>query len=117
MTAFLLVAAGGALGAAARYALVTLLPARFPWAVLLANVAGSLVLGILLVSAQGDLMLLAGVGFCGALTTFSTFALDTLVLAREGRPRASAANVGLSVAACIAAVVAGMALARAMGLG
>ena len=114
MTAIVLVAVGGAVGASARYALVRLLPARFPWAILAANVAGSFLLGALLSAASREAMLLLGVGFCGALTTFSTFALDTAVLTREGRPRAAAVNVAASVAAALAALAIGLALGRAL---
>lgn len=116
MTAFVLVAAGGALGAAVRYLLVLCVSGRFPWSILVANLAGSFVLGVLLVSASPGWLLFAGVGFCGALTTFSTFALDTFVLAREGRHTASVVNVGASVAGSVLALIAGLALARALGL-
>ena len=116
MTAFVLVAVGGALGAAARYLLATHWSSRFPWSILAANLAGSFGLGLLLGSASPGLVLFAGVGFCGALTTFSTFALDTIILAREGRVAASAGNVAVSVAGSITALVAGLALARALGL-
>ena len=85
MIGIALVAVGAALGATARYALASAWRARFPWSILTANVIGSFLLGILLVRAQDDVYLFLGVGFCGALTTFSTFALDTLLLAREGR--------------------------------
>lgn len=114
MTAVALVAVGGALGAAARYALVLSWRAHFPWAILTANLAGSFVLGVLLVHAQEQILLFLGIGFCGALTTFSTFALDTLVLAREGRARTAGVNVGLSVLGSIAALGAGLLLARAL---
>ena len=116
MTAILLVALGGAVGAALRYGIVRLLPAHFPWGVLLANVLGSLLFGVILAGASHDMRLLAMVGFCGALTTFSTFALDTLVLGREGRPGAAVANIALSTAACIGAVAAGLAIGQALGL-
>lgn len=116
MTAFALVALGGGVGALARYALVRAMPARFPWGVLVANIAGSLLLGVLVAGAGEDMRLLAGVGFCGGLTTFSTFALDTLVLAREGRGAAATVNAVASTAACLAAVVAGLALGAALGL-
>lgn len=116
MTAVLLVAAGGALGAAVRYLLVLRISGRFPWSILVANLAGSFLLGLLLDSAPPDLLLFAGVGFCGALTTFSTFALDTLLLAREGRPAASVANVVVSVSGSVLALIAGLALARVLGL-
>lgn len=116
MTAFLLVAVGGALGAVVRYVLVTHWSARFPWSILVANLAGSFGLGVLLGTAIPGLLLFAGVGFCGALTTFSTFALDTLVLVREGRVAASAGNVAASLAGSVIAVIAGMMLVGAMGL-
>ena len=116
MTAVLLVSAGGALGAAVRYLLVLRVSGRFPWSILTANLVGSFLLGVLLVSTHSELLLFAGVGFCGALTTFSTFALDTLVLAREGRTTASIANVVVSVAGSLVALLAGLSLARALGL-
>ena len=116
MTAVLLVSAGGALGAAVRYLLVLRISGRFPWSILTANITGSFLLGVLLVSADSDLLLFAGVGFCGALTTFSTFAFDTLLLAREGRRTASVANIVISVTGSVLAVMAGLALARTLGL-
>ena len=116
MTAVLLVAVGGALGASVRYGLVSAWSARFPWAILTANLAGSFGLGLLLARAQDDVLLFLGVGFCGALTTFSTFALDTLLLAREGRAPAAGVNVVASVMGSIAALAVGLLLARAMGL-
>ena len=115
MSAFILVATGGALGAGVRYLIVTFMSGRFPWSILVANVAGSFGFGLLLGTASPGLLLFVGVGFCGALTTFSTFALDTLVLAREGRVAASAGNVAVSVVGSITALVAGLALARALG--
>jgi CrcB protein len=116
MTALLLVATGGALGASVRYLLVSYVAGRFPWSILLANVSGSFILGTLLAAASPGTLLFIGVGFCGALTTFSTFALDTLILARDGRRMASLSNIVLSVAGSILALVAGLALARAAGL-
>ena len=116
MIAVMLVAVGGAAGALARHALVVAWPARFPWSILAVNVVGSFILGILLVAASGQVLLLMGVGFCGALTTFSTFALDTMALAREGRTPAAAANVAVSLVACTLAITLGIALARGLGL-
>jgi CrcB protein len=116
MIAVLLVALGGAAGAVARHALVVSLPARFPWAILAVNVVGSFLAGVLMVAASAQVLLLAGVGFCGALTTYSTFALDTMALAREGRRPAAVANIAVSLAACIVAVVLGIALARGLGV-
>lgn len=116
MTAFLLVAIGGALGTGVRYLLATQASARFPWSILAANLAGSFGLGLVLGSASPEVLLFVGVGFCGALTTFSTFALDTFVLAREGRLIASSANIAVSVAGSIAALTAGLGVAGVLGL-
>ena len=74
MTA-LLVLLGGAAGAVARFLVARALPGRI--ATFAVNVAGSLALGLLAGSAR-DAYALLGVGFCGALTTFSTYALETV---------------------------------------
>lgn len=113
MTTVLLVLAGGAVGAPLRYVTDRLVQRRrdqvFPWGTLIVNVVGSLVLGVLLgASATGVLpgwvTPLAGVGFCGALTTFSTFSFETLRLLEDGAPLKAAANV-------VANLVAGLAVA------
>lgn len=106
-----MVALGGAVGAMGRFLLAHWRTPRFPFATFIANVAGSFLLGFLAAgSSESPLLLLMGVGFCGSLTTFSTFSLDTLVLAREGRRGTAVVNVIASVAACVAAVAAGLAL-------
>ena len=110
MNELALIAVGGAIGAMARYALAQWRTPGFPYAILVANVTGSFVLGLLLGEVSRSAFLLLGVGFCGALTTFSTFALDTMVLAREGRGRAAVLNVVASVAVCIVAAALGLAL-------
>lgn len=115
MTAWALVALGGALGASTRFAIVSWWRSRFPWAILAVNIAGSFVVGVLLPRAHDEVLLFVGVGFCGALTTFSTFALDTLVLAREGRFAASSVNIALSIAASIAACAAGLVVGGSLG--
>ncbi len=112
MTA-LLVLLGGAIGAPARY--VTDLYVRqwtgadFPWGTMAVNVVGSLVLGLLAGAAAGGVLpawvlTLAGTGFCGALTTFSTFSFETVRLAENGQWRSAALNVLGSLAAGTAAV-------------
>ncbi|KUK47235.1 MAG: protein crcB, partial [Actinobacteria bacterium 66_15] len=90
MTGFLLVAVGGAAGASARYAVSLCTHAAsgaFPWSTLGVNVAGSFLLGLLTAvlpeGVAGErLRLLVGVGALGGFTTFSTFSVEALALAR-----------------------------------
>jgi CrcB protein len=113
---YLWVALGGAIGSVMRYA-CTLgaarwLGAAFPWGTLLVNVAGSFAIGLLaaLVAADGrpalgaDARAFVLVGILGGFTTFSSFSLETLSLARGGALGAATANVALSVALCLAGV-------------
>lgn len=92
-SSIVLVAAGGGIGAMARFT-VTLLYKRagsidFPWATFLVNVIGSALLGILLGSHMADKqMLLFGTGFCGAFTTFSTFNWETISLFQQNKRKA-----------------------------
>jgi CrcB protein len=88
MTDALLVALGGATGAVLRYTMGRWLAGSgFPWATLLVNVLGSLLLGIVGVDSPAWVMTLLGSGVAGALTTYSAFALDTVLLERNGRRR------------------------------
>ncbi|MDP9798535.1 CrcB protein [Catenuloplanes nepalensis] len=91
MITFGLVLIGGAAGAVLRLLLdtaaVARLGRRLPWGILAANTLGSLLLGLLHGTAPAWVIALAGTGFCGALTTWSTLAADTVRLAGE-RPRA-----------------------------
>ena len=90
----LLVALGGAAGAALRYVVGRMLAsARFAWATLAVNVAGCLVLGIVVTATDGGVRTALGTGFAGALTTYSAFALDTVLLHRNRRRRLAAWNV------------------------
>lgn len=114
---WLLVALGAAVGAPARYLIDRGVQARaggaFPYGTLSVNITGSLLLGILIGSADGassDLVLLAGVGFCGAFTTYSTFSYETLRLAEDGRVVAAVANMVGSVLPALGAAAAGVAL-------
>jgi CrcB protein len=85
-----LVALGAALGAPLRYladrAVQARLGSRFPWGTFAVNVVGCLVLGAVAGSgsAPAGVVALVGTGFCGALTTYSTFSWETLRLAEEG---------------------------------
>jgi len=117
----LLVAIGAAVGAPLRHLTDRAVQARvgsgLPWGTFAVNVAACLVLGTLtgavLAGAAGDpVRALVGTGFCGALSTYSTFSWETLRLAETGRGRAAAANAVGSVAIGYAAVVVGLTLAR-----
>ena len=107
----LLVLAGGAVGAPVRYLVDRWLTARvagpFPWGTFVVNVAGSFVLGLLAAAAPPWLLTLGGVGFCGALTTFSTFSFETVRLLEEGRLRPALLTVTGSVLLGVAAAAAG----------
>lgn len=115
----LLIALGAAVGAPLRYLTDRAVQARFgsalPWGTLTVNVAGSLLLGgVLAVPAGPAVSALVGTGFCGALTTWSTFGYETLRLARAGSRRAALANVALSVTAGLGAVWLGFAVVRVL---
>ncbi len=90
----LLVGVGGAVGAALRWWLgVRLDGARLPLGTLLANLAGSLLLGLLVgLALRGHALALLGTGFCGALSTYSSFAVQT-----HDRGRSAAAYVVVTV--------------------
>ncbi len=106
----LLVALGAAVGAPVRYAAGRLLDpsAGVPWGTIGVNVAGSFLLGLFTGLALGPHQLaLVGVGFCGALTTYSAFAVQT-----HGRgPRLGTVVVLLTVPTALAACAVGFALA------
>lgn len=114
---WLLVALGAAVGAPARYALDQLIRARtpsaLPWGTLTANAAGSLLLGLVLASAGNggaspDLVLLAGVGFCGAFTTYSALAFELLVITEARRGLLGAGYLVVTIALGVAAAAAGI---------
>ena len=123
----LLVGLGGFVGCVARY-LTGVLVSRvvealsLPYATLLVNVIGCLLIG-LLSEAAGDssvttagqrleLRLLLVVGFLGGLTTFSTFGLETFTLGREGQPWVALLNVAAHLLLGLGAIGAGMWLAK-----
>ncbi|QLE72126.1 fluoride efflux transporter CrcB [Streptomyces rectiverticillatus] len=115
---WLLVVAGAMAGAPLRYLTDRAVQSRhdsvFPWGTLTVNAAGSLILGVLTTAAPSHLQLLLGTGLCGALTTYSTFSYETLVLAREGARGYAAANAVLSVVCGLGAAFAGVALGRGL---
>ena len=119
----LLVGVGGFLGATARYvvdlALTAVIGGRFPVGILVVNVSGAFVLGLLYaVTDRG--MLPDGIraplfiGFIGAYTTFSTWTLDTWRLIEAGAVTMAALNLVGAALLGMVAVVAGLAVGRAI---
>jgi len=117
----LLVAAGGALGAVARYLVAVAFAQRFgvewPWGTLFINVSGCALIAFLLGAGTARLMetnlrYLLPVGFIGAYTTFSTFEYETLRLLQLGRTASALAYVLASNVLGFAAVLAGNWLSR-----
>jgi CrcB protein len=87
----------------------------FPFGTLLVNVIGSLLLGVLIaLPADGTVMAVAGVGFCGALSTYSTFGYETLRLLQDRAWLLAVLNIGLSLIAGLGAGYGGIVLAQAL---
>jgi CrcB protein len=123
MARFLWVCAAGAAGTGIRY-LVALAAARlagsgFPWGTLAVNVVGCFLMSIVAVAgaraiiAPGTRLVLA-TGFMGGLTTYSAFNWETIALAREGAWSLGGLNAALTLVACMASGLLGLALARAV---
>lgn len=120
MTRFLIVAAGGALGAMARYGLGRLLPAgAWPWGTMAVNVVGGLAMGLLTgwLAFRGgaggeNIRLFAAVGVLGGFTTFSAFSLETALMIERREFALAMGYVGASVVLSIAALFLGLMLAR-----
>ena len=78
---------------------------RFPWAVLVVNVIGSALGGLVLAlgtALPGEVQLVLLTGVAGGLTTFSTFSVETVQLVMDGRTRTAALNVGVNFGAGLA---------------
>lgn len=118
----LFVALGATIGASLRYAVALWaaahLGATFPYGTLLVNVIGSFILGLFLtivterLAISTEWRLVIATGFCGSLTTFSTFSYETVQLLTEGSYLAGALNIGANVVLSIVGVLGGVALAR-----
>ena len=116
---FLLVALGAAIGAPLRYLVDRAVQARhdsvFPWGTFTVNVTGCLVLGVLAgLPTPSSVMAAAGTGFCGALTTYSTFGYETLRLTQEGARLLAVLNALGSVIAGVGAGYAGLVIGHAL---
>jgi fluoride exporter len=119
----LLVIAGAMVGAPLRYLTDRAIQSRhdsnFPWGTFTVNVIGSAILGFVVgASTAADaphwVQLLVGTGFCGALTTYSTFSYETLRLYEQNAKLAAVANVTASVLAGLGAAYLGQALSQAI---
>ncbi|MFD3805292.1 fluoride efflux transporter FluC [Streptomyces sp. NPDC058611] len=116
------VAAGGAVGASARYGVALLWPGgpgAFPWATFWINAAGCALIGVLMVltgeggrTAHPLVRPFAGVGVLGGFTTFSAYALDFSRLLDEGEAGTALAYAGLTVVAALGAVWGAASLTR-----
>ncbi|WP_425408828.1 fluoride efflux transporter CrcB [Hyphococcus sp.] len=121
-TIWIAVGAGGALGAMARHgvsrAALHWLGPNFPWGTLAANVAGSMIMGLVIVwlsarePASPALRAFLTVGLLGAFTTFSTFSLDTVTLYRDRTLMIAALYLGASVIFSIGGLLAGLFIGR-----
>jgi fluoride exporter len=117
------IAVGGAVGAEARYGVALLLPhtpGAWPWATLLTNVSGCLLIGVLMVlvterfRAHPLVRPLLGVGVLGGYTTFSTYAVDAVVAVGAGGVGPALLYLVATPLLAVAAVAAGSAATRAL---
>jgi len=118
MHPYVLVFVGGGIGSVLRYGAGRLIPSTlagtsFPTAILLINIVASFVLGtvagwVIGRSAGEEARLLIGVGFCGGLSTFSSFSYDTVTLIQNGRLGVALLNIGLNVMLCLLGSASGL---------
>jgi CrcB protein len=112
------VAGLGGLGALARFLLDGSVSARtgreLPWGTFAVNASGAFALGVLTGAIGGDALELAGTGFVGAYTTFSTWALESHRLGEDGRAGAGALNLAGSLALGLLAAWLGRGLGGAL---
>jgi CrcB protein len=121
MDAVVAIAIGGALGAPARYGVAQLIhvaPGTFPWATFWTNMSGAFALGVVLTLIAGRPRLTRRVGpflatgFLGAYTTFSTFAVETDVLIKDGHAGIATAYVVATISLGLLAAAVGVVAAR-----
>jgi fluoride exporter len=121
---FLVISAGAILGANARWVIsryaARILGPVYPYGTLFINVTGSFVVGFFMIWASERVLLdprwrlLVVVGFCGAFTTFSSFAFETMAYFQQGQWLMLLANFFSNNLLCLGAALAAMALARAL---
>jgi CrcB protein len=127
VSAYFWIAVGGALGSVARYAGSSLVAhwfgETFPWGTVIVNVTGSFIIGWFATATGPDGRFLAPpvmrqfvmIGICGGYTTFSSFSLQTLNLARDGQFAYAGLNILVSLAGCLVAVWLGAVLGSMKG--
>lgn len=105
---WLIVFLGGGVGAVSRYGLGIVFKGMskgFPWATLVANIIACLLIGALFATQvrtmNKSLWLLLAVGFCGGLSTFSAFSLETVELFQQADYRNAVLNIVISVVGCL----------------
>ena len=120
----LLVAVGGAIGAAVRYLIGAWVMAHlgpdFPWGTFIINVSGSFLIGVVLALVQGGVLpsgarLFVAVGILGGYTTFSTYGYETMGLISDGDLRGALLNALGQVLAGLTAVYFGVVIGRVLG--
>ncbi len=123
LSVLLVIALGGSAGTLLRAWIAQEVPARsatFPWPTLIVNLVGSLILGFVVTPLIGRstpsryLRPLLATGFCGGLTTFSTFVVETDLLVRAGRVGLAGGYVVLSVSGGLMAAWLGVVSARSI---
>lgn len=113
LAAGLLVGVGGAVGAMGRHAVGLSIDGRE--SIVVVNVVGSFVLGMLMIAPVGSVALLAlAVGVCGAFTTFSSFTVETATTAEAGEPRIAVAFALANLVGSVAALLVGSAIAAGL---
>ncbi len=122
MVDFLIISLGAIAGANARYVLsrfaAKMLGPIFPYGTLIINVSGSFIVGIFMIWTTERVLLdprwrlLVIIGFCGAFTTFSSYAFETVAYFEKGQWTLMLINIASNNLLCIAAAIGGMATAR-----